>query len=128
MRKMSPSEGWTPSAALAGVLVQHEHMRAEIGPASQACCSGDAMSSDSIRCCEDDGDWLGRGLLGCMKRLGRCCMHEKEEKSWAAWAAGKRKEEKKNWAGWGIWPKRLLGLKNPLYFLVFESNLNLNRI
>jgi hypothetical protein len=54
--------------------------------------------------------------------LGRCCTREKDVKAWATWAAGKRKEEKKKWVGWGIWPKRVLGFKIPLYFLVFESN------
>jgi hypothetical protein len=71
VRKMRPSGGWTPGTALAGVLVQHEHTRTEIGLASRAWCSGGAVSSDSIRCREDDGVRLGQsGLLGCTKRLG----------------------------------------------------------
>jgi hypothetical protein len=40
----------------------------------------------------------------------------------------KKKREEEKWAGWGIWPKWVLGLKDPLHFLVFESNLNLNQI
>jgi hypothetical protein len=58
-------------------------------------------------------------LLVQLTELRRCYNSAAAE---GARAAGKRKEEKKKWVGWGIWPKRVLGFKNPLYFLVFESN------
>jgi hypothetical protein len=67
-----------------------------------------AKSSDSIRCHEDDGVWLGRAQW---KPLGRYAGH----------AQGR--EKKPGWAGregFGPWP---IG-KNEKGFLFFKSFLN----
>jgi hypothetical protein len=117
---MRPSGGggWTLGAALARVVVQHEHTRATIGPASRVWCSGGAVSSGSTRCHEDDGDWLGWWAAGLHEVTGPMLRARKGSEGMGHLGCGK----KKKWVGWGIWPKRVLGLKNPLYFLVFESN------